>query len=139
MAKIVMTVGLPASGKSTWAKREVLNGGGKVKRVNKDDLREMIDGGVWSPLNEKFILHWRDEIIKGYLYDDNVVIVDDTNLNPRHTVTLRAMAEVYKAELEIKDFTHVPLEICLERDALRPKPVGDRIIKDMHAQLVAKV
>ena len=36
--KLIMTLGLPASGKSTWAKELVAKSGGQIKRVNKDDL-----------------------------------------------------------------------------------------------------
>ena len=50
-----MTKGLPASGKSTWAKLEVARSKGKTKRINKDDLRDMIDAGTWSKENEKNI------------------------------------------------------------------------------------
>lgn len=38
-----MLKGLPASGKSTYAKELVLKSPGKYKRINKDDLRAMVD------------------------------------------------------------------------------------------------
>ena len=41
--KVILTVGLPASGKSTWAKEQVSQNPGQYKRVNKDDLRAMLD------------------------------------------------------------------------------------------------
>ena len=44
--KVIYLKGLPASGKSTWAKQYVQEYGGVFKRVNKDDLRAMIDCGV---------------------------------------------------------------------------------------------
>ena len=65
--KLIMTRGLPASGKSTWAKEQVIASGGRTKRVNKDDLRAMIDNSVWSKQNEKNILAVRDFITKHYL------------------------------------------------------------------------
>ena len=58
--KIILTRGLPASGKSSWAKEFVKNSNGKAKRINKDLLREMIDSSVYSKPNEKFILEIRD-------------------------------------------------------------------------------
>ena len=61
--KIILTRGLPASGKSTWAKEQVAKGNGKVKRVNKDDLRDMIDAGIWSKTNEQLILDARDALV----------------------------------------------------------------------------
>jgi predicted kinase len=52
-SKVILCVGIPASGKTTWAKEQVKNGGGKWKRVNKDDLRAMVDCGQFSKSNEK--------------------------------------------------------------------------------------
>ena len=39
MQKVILLKGLPASGKSTWAKAVVEQGKGQYKRINKDDLR----------------------------------------------------------------------------------------------------
>jgi tRNA uridine 5-carbamoylmethylation protein Kti12 len=61
--KIILTRGLPASGKSTWSKEQVAKSNGKVKRVNKDDLRDMIDAGIWSKINEQLILDARDAML----------------------------------------------------------------------------
>ena len=31
--------------------------------------------------------------------------------------------------VEIKDFTNVPLDICLERDSKRENPIGEKVIR----------
>jgi predicted ABC-type ATPase len=64
MTTLYMTKGLPGSGKTTWAKEMVSKSKGSVKRVNKDDLRAMLDAGEWSKENEKFVLKVRDFIIE---------------------------------------------------------------------------
>lgn len=130
MSKLIMTKGLPASGKTTWAKQQ------NAKRVNKDDLRAMVDNSVWSKENEKYILHWRDEIIKDCLGGLNDVICDDTNLAPKHEIQLRAIAEAYKADFEVKDFTHVPVEECIKRDQKRQNYVGEKVIRKMYNQFL---
>jgi len=56
MKKVILTKGLPASGKTTWAKKVLKDNPGAYKRINKDELRLMLDGGKWSHDNEKFIL-----------------------------------------------------------------------------------
>lgn len=38
MIKVIMTKGLPASGKSTWAKQLIEENPNVYKRINKDDL-----------------------------------------------------------------------------------------------------
>ena len=69
MPTLYMTKGLPASGKSTWAKERV-SIDGNTKRINKDDLRLMLDNGEWSKNNEKFVLEVRDTIASNALYRD---------------------------------------------------------------------
>jgi predicted kinase len=71
MKEVILTKGLPASGKSTWAKKQVLESTTNYKRVNKDDLRDMLDAGRFSKGNEAFLLTVRDFVIlealnKGY-------------------------------------------------------------------------
>jgi predicted kinase len=127
-----MTIGLPASGKSTWAREQVAKSKGNTKRVNKDDLRDMIDAGKWGRNNEKHILETRNAIVRHYLNLGNVVIVDDTNLAPQHGEALRAIAKEAGATFEIKSFLDVPVKECIERDLKRPVSVGERVIKQMY-------
>src|SRR5688572_8568486 len=99
-----MLKGLPASGKSTWAKEQVLKGEGKIKRVNKDDLRAMIDGGKWSKEREEQILECQNELIKIFLMYGKTVIVDDTNLEWKHYERLERIADSFKGgEIEVND------------------------------------
>lgn len=138
MSKLTMTKGLPASGKSTWAKKEVYASKGKIKRVNKDDLRAMIDDGLWSKTNEKNILAVRDSIIEHYLSSGFEVICDDTNLTPNHEVRLRELAEEHKADFEVKSFLDVPLATCILRNAQRVDPVPEHAIRSMFNTFVKK-
>ena len=48
MIKVYITKGLPGSGKSTWAKETVDKYPNSYKRINKDDLRAMIDNSKQS-------------------------------------------------------------------------------------------
>jgi predicted kinase len=129
--KLIMTKGLPASGKTTWAKTQ------NAYRINKDDLRLMINNGIWSKANEKYILLARDALIALYLRDGNKVIVDDTNLAPKHEETLKQLAKECKADFEVQDFTDVPLEECIKRDQKRSNYVGEKVIKQMYKQFLA--
>lgn len=132
-----MMRGLPASGKSTRAKQMLQEfGSGNAKRVNKDDLRAMLDDGKWSGANEKFLLGVRDYIISNALNAGKHVIVDDTNLPTKHEVRLRELAKASGASFEVVDFTGVPLEECIERDRKRPNYVGERVIRGMWEQFL---
>ena len=133
--QVILTVGAPASGKSTWAKEQVRTGV-KWKRINKDDLREMLDCSEWSGANEKFILDVRDNLIMQSIASGYNVIVDDTNIHTKHEARIRALVK-QKATVSLKVF-HVPLQVCLERDKQRAKPVGAKVIKDMYRAMVAR-
>jgi len=136
MLTLTMTKGLPASGKTTWAKEEVLKSKGRTKRINKDDLRAMLDAGEWSDKNEAHILKVRDKLIIHYMSNGYNVIVDDTNLTKKHEKTLQELAQGFNAMFEVKDFTEVPLQTCLDRDSARPNSVGAKVIKGMHRQFL---
>lgn len=135
MKKILMFRGLPASGKSTAARAEILKSGCQMKRVNKDDLRAMLDAGKWSKGNEKFVLKVRDAIVALALDEGHSIIVDDTNFASVHEETLLAIAKEHKSGFEIQDF-EITLEEAIKRDAARANSVGADVIKRMYYQYV---
>lgn len=135
MKKVIILKGLPASGKSTWAKQLLDSQPGAYKRINKDDLRAMLDNSHWSKGNEKFVLRLRDELILSALEEGKHVIVDDTNLHPKHEQQIRQLVKG-QAEVEVRMFD-ADVEECVERDAARAKPVGAKVIRDMHRQFIA--
>lgn len=135
--KILVLQGLPASGKSTWAKEFITKNPG-WKRINKDDLRRMIDAGQWSKGNEKFILHLHDIIISGALRRKYSVIVDDTNFEPAHIERVRTLAKMYKGvAVDVRLFNVDPTE-CIKRNALRAEfeRVPDKVIWDMYNRYI---
>lgn len=133
MGKIIMTMGLPASGKSTWAKEQVLSSQGDVVRVNKDDLRMMVHIGQHSKGREKLIKLLRNDIVCRAIEMGKTVIVDDTNFHPSHYYTLKEIAESLDAEFEVNDsFLQVPLEECIIRDSKREASVGRDVIIGMY-------
>lgn len=136
MLTVYLLKGLPASGKSTWARQKLCANPGACKRVNKDDLRQMLDDGKWSKHNEKFVLAVRDAIILEALESGKHVIVDDTNLHPKHEVRLRELIKG-KARLEVVDhFLEVGREECVARDLKRDRSVGRDVIEQMHRQFL---
>tara|TARA_B110000211_G_scaffold233016_1_gene298114 strand:- start:964 stop:1854 length:891 start_codon:yes stop_codon:yes gene_type:complete len=137
MKKVIITKGLPASGKSTYAKNLVKENVGMWKRVNKDDMRDMFDASVHSKGNEKFLLRMRDHVILEALRSGKHVIIDDTNFEPRHEERIREIVAEYKAEsghevnVEVK-FFDVNLEECIKRDKKRDNPVGEKVIRSIY-------
>lgn len=131
-----MMKGLPGSGKSTEALRMVKEEG--YKRVNKDDLRAMIDGGKWSKINEKDIVEARDLLVIHYLDNGFNVVVDDTNFAGEHMDNLREIADNCDADFEVR-FIDTPVYECIERDLKRgDKSVGSKVILGMYFKYLRK-
>ena len=126
--KLILTRGLPASGKTTWAKQYIQK---HIQTANlcKDDLRlQMAD----TKNRENQVIQNRDLLTENYLSKDYSVIWSDTNLNPIHITRATEIAAKYSAELVIKDFTHVSLSECIKRDLLRFNSVGQQVIYKMY-------
>jgi len=136
MKKVILTKGLPASGKSTWAKKVVETSPNMYKRINKDDLRAMLDCSKWSEDSEKFIIKTRDQLILSALEQGKHIIVDDTNLAPKHEAHIKQLVKGL-AEVEIKDFTDISLDECIRRDQKRQNYVGEKVIRQMYNQFLA--
>lgn len=131
MQKIIMLKGLPASGKSTWAK-EKINENSNYIRINKDDIRESITG-KWTSKKEKIVISIRNSLVKAGISLGKNVIIDDTNLNPKHEQSLKTLAQELGVEFEVNDsFLKVPVEECVERDIKRDKSVGYKVIYKMY-------
>lgn len=132
--KLIITRGIPGSGKSTWA-RKYQEAHPGTKRVNRDDLRSMVDNSVWSKVNEGHITTLQRMMIQHLLSAGCTVIVDDTNLDKGTTNALERVAIGVFADVEIeyKDFFHVPMEVCMARNAERTgnARVPEIVIRDM--------
>ncbi|WP_328707619.1 phosphatase domain-containing protein [Streptomyces mesophilus] len=127
----VMT-GLPASGKTTAARKLQEEADGRMRRVNLDDLRVMLD--VPSPeqrrsyAHEQTVLEIQDAAVRAAVEGGFDVVVDNTHLTPNIPKRLKA-AVAGKGTFVVHDFTDVPLEECIRRDAGRPREVGEEIIR----------
>ncbi|GIE83927.1 phosphatase domain-containing protein [Actinoplanes regularis] len=136
MTRLLITRGLPASGKTTFARK--LQPG--VVRVNRDDLRRMLHGQrLFTQWAEGQVTHAQRAAVEALLRVRASVIVDDTNLRAKTVREWAEMAARFGASFEVHDFTDVPLEECLRRDADRPEDdrVGEDAIRRMHGRYLA--
>jgi predicted kinase len=142
MKTVYILKGLPASGKSTFARELLRKHPGAYKRINRDDLRAMLDDSHHNKDNERFALEVRDMLILVALRNGKHVIVDDTNLNPRHEPHIRGLVQTYCREtgeevsVRVK-FFEVGLEEAIARDMKRPRPVGERVIRQIYEKYLA--
>ncbi len=134
---LIITVGLPGCGKSTYAKvliEDDWDAGQQTFRVNRDLIRTMLHFDQWSKDNERVTVTVRNQTIATLLQLNNNVICDDTNLDPRVREELHDLGRLYGHAVIVKDFTDVPLSTCIERDSQRTGKarVGAKVILDMY-------
>lgn len=135
MSSLTITRGLPGSGKTYWATAWVAEAPETRARVNRDDLRAMVhDGRHIKGVTEPRIIVARDAAISALLRKGVDVVCDDTNLAQRTARDLLKLATRAGAGFAVEDFTSTPLDLCIERDAKRDRPVGEQVIRDMHTR-----
>lgn len=114
MTTITLTYGLPASGKSTWAKEEVKNSEGNIVRVNMDDIRAML-ALPYSKDAEAVALKVQDQAILSAVKAGKDVIVDNTHIQQNMPKRIKQLFDG-DVLFRVKDFSHISMEDCIERD-----------------------
>ncbi|HEY0696636.1 MAG TPA: AAA family ATPase [Micromonospora sp.] len=136
MTRMIITRGLPASGKTTFARG--LQPG--VVRVNRDDLRRMLHGErLFTQWAEGQVTTAQRAQVEALLRARVDVCVDDTNLKARTVRDWAELAARFGATFEVHDFTDVPVDECVRRDAERPESdrVGEEAIRRLHQRYLA--
>lgn len=139
MQQLIICKGLPASGKTTFS-REWVNEDPKSRiRVNRDDIRRML-GPYWIPTREDLVTEIEEQMLFGALDHKYNVILDATNFRSDKWGPFLYRNNLEKVEVIIKDFTDVPIEVCIERDKNRSKEeqVGEKVIMDMYNKYLKK-
>lgn len=130
MADKVMAImrGLPGSGKTTIAKEYEKDG---YTRVNNDDISQARFGNSWAPNRSKEISQLRWRMVEDLVRQGKPLVIDNTHLGkePLRGYLLLAAGNYY--EVRIEDLRSVPVETCIERDAQRSNPVGEKVIRRM--------
>ena len=92
-------------------------------------------GEYWVPSREGMVTELKHSFAceatrKGY-----DIVVDNMNLNPKEVgwwedvISVANSLTKFEYELEFKDFW-TPVDECIRRDAMRPNPIGAKVIKD---------
>jgi predicted kinase len=130
-----MLRGLPASGKSTKRKELLADPSLQpIMAVNKDDIRlsKGIDLGNFR--REKEVKAEEERQITEVLESGVSLIVDNTHNSPKYLDRYKQMAKAYGYQFVLIDLSHVPVEECIRRDALRTgrEHVGEEVILKMY-------
>ena len=126
MPKMLVLQGVPASGKSTFAK-ELAHQDKSYVIVNRDSIRES-RGDYWIPEQEDYISAIEEFSINDAINRGLNVIIDATNLNPKTIEKWKQMANKLNCEIEFKLF-EIEYKEALARDSQRARPVGEKVLK----------
>lgn len=125
MCRIVITVGLPGSGKSTYLKRRGVNA------ISSDEIRHLIaddseDQSVHAQVFATIRYLIRQRIAAGRV----VTYVDATHLTRWERRPYVRLARKYGCEVEAI-FFNVPVETCVRRNRRRGRVVPEEVIRAM--------
>jgi predicted kinase len=125
LCRIVITVGLPGSGKSTYLKRRGVNA------ISSDEIRHLIaddseDQSVHAQVFATIRYLIRQRIAAGRV----VTYVDATHLTRWERRPYVRLARKYGCEVEAI-FFDVPVETCVRRNRRRGRVVPEEVIRAM--------
>ena len=124
--KILVLQGVPASGKSTFARSLVLKDKSYVI-VSRDAIREA-RGEYWIPEHEDYISDIEEFEIRSAIKYNLNPIIDATNLNPKTIAKWKNLAEELNVNIEFKMF-EIDFATALERDSKRERSVGKKVLE----------
>lgn len=114
---LTVTIGLPASGKSTWANLMRDQYPDRIRIVNRDDIRAAT-GARFEDGDEGWVSLVRDYTIDQLLLRGYDVICSDTNINQKVRRHLAGIAKHRKADHNEVVFP-TTVAVCIERNDAR--------------------
>jgi predicted kinase len=139
MAELILTMGLPFSGKTEWSRKWVDREPSSRMRLCRSDFRRMAMTRVPKRRRaaiEDAITAGLTATAKAALQSGVSVVVDDVNLVPSHREQWEELASELGIEIWIEDFLFEPLDSILERRrrASGENRITERKLRDMYAQ-----
>jgi predicted kinase len=126
---VVLAIGLPGSGKSSWFKRH------NVVPLSSDMVRSLLFDDVREQRFQDLVFSNLRSMLKARLIAKRPMnYVDATNLTPQERQHWIKLAKDYQYEVHAV-FFDVPLEVCVERHQRRDRVVPEDVMRRMAAKL----
>jgi len=126
---VVLAIGLPGSGKTTWYKRR------GVTPLSSDLLRSLLFDDITEQRYQGLVFSTLRSLLRARLIAKMPWnYVDATNLSPHERKQWIKMAKSFGYEVQAV-FFDVPLAVCLERNSKRDRQVTDEVMHKMAERL----
>jgi predicted kinase len=126
---VVLAIGLPGSGKTTWYKRR------GVTPLSSDLLRSLLFDDITEQRYQGLVFSTLRSLLRARLIAKMPWnYVDATNLSPHERKQWIKMAKSFGYEVQAV-FFDVPLSVCLERNSKRDRQVTDEVMHKMAERL----
>ena len=126
---VVLAIGLPGSGKTTWFKRRA------VTPLSSDLLRSLLFDDITEQRYQGLVFSTLRSLLRARLIARMPWnYVDATNLSPHERKQWIRMAKSFGYEVHAV-FFDVPLAVCLERNSKRDRQVTDEVMHKMAERL----
>jgi predicted kinase len=126
---VVLAIGLPGSGKSSWFKRH------NIHPLSSDLLRELLFDDAQEQRFQDLVFSNLRSMLKARLVARRPMnYVDATNLTPHDRSSWIKLAKDYGYDVQ-GVFFDVPLEVCMERHQRRGRAVPEDIMRKMAGKL----
>jgi len=128
---VILAVGLPGSGKSSWFKRH------NITPLSSDMLRSLLfDDPAEQRFQDLVFSNLRSMLKARLIAHRPLNYVDATNLTPQERQNWIKLAKDFGYEVQAV-FFDVPLEVCIERHQRRDRLVPEDVMRKMSAKLKA--